>query len=138
MAFHFVRLTPDASAQLRRRAQGPVLGFVGSCAIDDDAGATLVDLGGKPTLDPAMDEPPGHWNLMWQDHVIRAAGFYQGETRDGAYVYRMSLHVTIPVAVQGELQQIQQLLGDGMAALISGMSRRPSNVEVVYASIAYE
>lgn len=138
MAFQYVVLTPEQSAQFRQRTKGPVLSFAQACAIDQDAGAVLIDLGGKPSLDPARDEPPGHWNLMWQDYVIAAAGYYHGETRDGVYVYVMSLHLTVPVQAQAELARIQQLIEDGMVALISGMSRRPSNVDVNYASIGYD
>lgn len=138
MAFQYVVLTPEQSAQFRQRAKGPVLSFARTCAIDQDAGAVLIDLGGKPSLDPARDEPPGHWNLMWQDYVIAAAGYYKGETRDGAYIYVMSLHLTVPGQAQAQVAHIQQLFQDGMVVLISGMSRRPSNVEVHFATIGYD
>lgn len=137
MAFQYVDLSVEESGQLRRRVRGPVLGFARSCASDQQAGAVLIDLGGKPDLEPERGEPPGHYNLLWNDLAVTAAGHYEFEKRDGAYVLVHSLVLGVPQGAAGAIEQIKQLLDEGMAVLFSGMYGRPTNVEVVYKGIGY-
>lgn len=137
MAFQYVRLSPEQSAQFRQRVVGPVLGFAQSCAIDQEAGAVLIALGGKPNLEPERGEPPGHYNLLWNDLSIAASGHYKVEKRDTAFVYVLTLLLSVPNDAIGELERIKQLINEGMVVLFSGMARRPTNVEVVYEGIGH-
>lgn len=132
MAFEYVRLSPQESARFRQRMVGPVLGFAQSCAIDHDTGAVLIALGGKPDLEPERGEPPGHYNLLWNDCTVAGTGHYNVEKRQDAYVYVLTLALHVPKGLAGELDRIRQLIDDGMVVLFSGMARRPTSVEVVY------
>ena len=137
MAFQYVELTPEQSAQFRQRVRGPVLGFAQACAIDQEAGAVLIALGGKPDLEPERGEPPGHYNLLWNDFAITATGHYKFDKRDGEYVLVHSLIVGVPKGAAGEVDQIKRMIDEGMVVLFSGLMGRPENVEVVYKAIGY-
>ena len=98
VAFQYVDLTPEESARFRQRVRGPVLGFAQACAIDREEGAVLIELGGKPDLEPERGEPPGHYNLLWNDFAITAAGYYKFEQRAGQYVlvHLSLIHISEP------------------------------------------
>lgn len=137
MAFQYVDLTPEESARFRQRVRGPVLGFAQACAIDREDGAVLIELGGKPDLEPERGEPPGHYNLLWNDFAITAAGYYKFEQRAGQYVLVHSLILGVPQGAAGEIDRIKRLIDEGMVVLFSGMMGRPQNVEVVYEAVGY-
>ena len=137
MAFQYVMLSPEQSAQFRPQLKGPVLGFAQSSAIDQQAGAVLLDLGGKPSLDPARGEPPGHYNLLWAGETVSAAGHFSTVKKDDGYARLVSLDISVPKALADKVDQIKQLIQDGMLALFNSVPGRIDSVEVSVDHVRY-
>ena len=137
MTFRYVTLNADELQKLRPRINGPVLSSLGSAAIDDDTGAVLLTLGGKPSLDPSRGEPPGHYNLMWGDDVFLAAGHFTIKKEDDVFVREFSLSLHAPRSAQEKIDMVQGMLADAMAALFGGMSGTPEIVRLTYSNISY-
>ena len=137
MTFRYVTLNADELQKLRPRINGPVLSSLGSAAIDDDTGAVLLALGGKPSLDPSRGKPPGHYNLIWGADVFLAAGNYQTEKEGDGYVRCVSLCLEAPRSAEDKIDQVQQLLGEALAALYSGMHGAPLALRLTCSNVSY-
>ncbi len=137
MSFQYARLSAADLAPLVPRIQGPVLASVGSAAVDADSGAVLLDLGGKPTMDPARGEPPGHYNLMWGNDVFQASGHHKISKEGDGFVTDVSLSLGAPGSAAGKIEEVQRLLSEAMAALLNGRLGANTTVRVVFSRIDY-
>jgi hypothetical protein len=137
LTFEYKTLTVDECRQLAPQVVGPVLGFDGSCAVSRQAGAILLDLGGKPSLDPARGEPPGHYNLIWNGQTVAAAGHYIMEKLDAGYIREVSLSIKVPQVLAEKIGEIKQLFQAGMTALYQGTMPEITEVKVILDDVSY-
>ncbi|WEF31495.1 hypothetical protein [Pseudoduganella chitinolytica] len=137
MAFEYAELDRNELDQFKPLLRGPVLALSDDCARDRARDAVLLDLGGKPDLAPERDEPPGHYNLVLGQHVIAAAGYFTVEEDDEGFVTVFDLSLSVPATARTLVDEVKEMVQQGLTVLRSGRKGRASRVRVNYDQIAY-
>ncbi len=137
MTFVPGKLAQTEIQSLAPRVLGPILSFSRACAIDQQNNAMFVSLGGQPWRDPADGEPPGHFNLFWQDSVIGASGHHATTSQGNSATIVFTVTLQVPRALERQIDEVTRLVKEGLAVYWRSLTPFERTVDVNISEVIY-